>query len=193
MQFVGQTHLLRVPLPDGRPDPRRPAGPLRARLPRPLPRRAPRDPRQPRQPQLLGHRHPPRDRPRAPHRRPPAAAPRLADAQTGTRPVRFAGGWHDTPVYRRDHLPADAALDRPRDRRADGHHHRPRARRPATQDADGNLLIQIGAQLAADRYPSRSASSTLLRRIEAGSSDDTPMASSQICPTRDPSLQGLWT
>ena len=37
----------------------------------------------------------------------------LAGAQTGTRPVWFDGGMQDTPVYRRDRLPADASFDGP--------------------------------------------------------------------------------
>ncbi|RKF13415.1 hydantoinase/oxoprolinase family protein [Roseovarius spongiae] len=37
----------------------------------------------------------------------------VAEAQTGTRPVRFDGAAHDTPVYWRDHLPLDAALNGP--------------------------------------------------------------------------------
>lgn len=41
---------------------------------------------------------------------PAGRRPTLAAAQTGTRKVRFAGGWHDTPVYWRDHLPAKFAL-----------------------------------------------------------------------------------
>ncbi|EPX78709.1 hydantoinase/oxoprolinase family protein [Salipiger mucosus] len=68
----------------------------------------------------------------------------LDEAQTGTRPV-FFDGWTDTPVYWRDHLPADAALSgpaiveqmdctlvlEPGDR--------------AEQDADGNLIVKLGA------------------------------------------------
>jgi N-methylhydantoinase A len=35
------------------------------------------------------------------------------DAQTGTRKVRFDGAWHETPIYWRDHLPADVILTGP--------------------------------------------------------------------------------
>ncbi len=68
----------------------------------------------------------------------------LAAAQTGTRPVWFDGGWHDTPVYWRDHLPVDAPVAgpaiveqmdttiviEPGDR--------------AAGDGDGNLIVTIG-------------------------------------------------
>lgn len=67
----------------------------------------------------------------------------LAEAQTGTRPVWF-DGWVETPVYWRDHLPAEAALSgpaiieqmdttivlEPGDR--------------AAQDPDGNIIITLG-------------------------------------------------
>jgi N-methylhydantoinase A len=38
---------------------------------------------------------------------------RVAEAQTATRPVLFDGAWHDTPVYWRDHLPVDAVIRGP--------------------------------------------------------------------------------
>ena len=38
----------------------------------------------------------------------------LADAQTGTRVVRFEDGALETPIFWRDHLPRDAALELPR-------------------------------------------------------------------------------
>jgi N-methylhydantoinase A len=41
----------------------------------------------------------------------PAAA--LLDAKRTTRPVWFVGGWHDTPVYIREQLPADARFEGP--------------------------------------------------------------------------------
>ncbi|MCR9127181.1 MAG: hydantoinase/oxoprolinase family protein [Rhodobacteraceae bacterium] len=37
----------------------------------------------------------------------------LADAMIGERPVFFDTGWHRTPVYRREHLPTDVALTGP--------------------------------------------------------------------------------
>ena len=43
-------------------------------------------------------------------RRPKAT---LDDARRTTRPVWFEGGWRDTPVYVREHLPLDARFDGP--------------------------------------------------------------------------------
>ncbi|WP_238368981.1 hydantoinase/oxoprolinase family protein [Heliomarina baculiformis] len=68
----------------------------------------------------------------------------LAQAETARRPVYF-DGWHDTPIYWRDHLPADFTLTgpaivqqmdttvliEPGDR--------------ARGDAQGNIIIEIGA------------------------------------------------
>ena len=62
-----------------------------------------------------------------------------------TRPVWFDGGFRDTPVYAREKLPADAAIEgpaileqldcttvlEPRDR--------------ARGDADGNIIIEVGS------------------------------------------------
>jgi N-methylhydantoinase A len=36
-----------------------------------------------------------------------------AGGPSGSRRVWFDGGWHDTPVYRREHLPAGTALAGP--------------------------------------------------------------------------------
>ena len=69
----------------------------------------------------------------------------LTEAQTGTRPVWFDGSWIETPVYAREKLPLDATITgpaileqldattvvEPGDR--------------VTQDADGNLIIEVGA------------------------------------------------
>jgi N-methylhydantoinase A len=66
------------------------------------------------------------------------------EAMTGRREVHFDGAWHDTPVYWRDHLPAGFSLTgpalvqqmdttvliEPGDR--------------ASGDRDGNILIEIG-------------------------------------------------
>ncbi|SDW68485.1 N-methylhydantoinase A [Albimonas donghaensis] len=68
----------------------------------------------------------------------------VAEARTGLRPVWFDGGWTDTPVYRREHLPWDAVIDGPAiveqldatlviDPGC-----------TARGDADGNLMIEIG-------------------------------------------------
>ena len=68
----------------------------------------------------------------------------LDEARAATRPVRFAGQWHDTPVYWRDHLPADAALTGPAVvEQLDTTLLIPPGDRAET-DAQGNLLITIG-------------------------------------------------
>ncbi|MBS0563328.1 MAG: hydantoinase/oxoprolinase family protein [Proteobacteria bacterium] len=111
MQFVGQTHLLRVALPGGIPD--------RAALQQAFERayfdrfrvdlatiRA----------NLVNlncsviGRRPEIDLSRLID--PGGRRASLAAARTGTRPVWF-DGWRETPVYRRDHLPADAAFRGP--------------------------------------------------------------------------------
>ncbi|PTE15047.1 hydantoinase/oxoprolinase family protein [Pseudogemmobacter blasticus] len=63
----------------------------------------------------------------------------------GSRPVWFAGGWVETPVYWRDHLPLDLSLTGPAIiEQMDttlvvepGCH--------VTSDADGNLIVEVGA------------------------------------------------
>lgn len=69
----------------------------------------------------------------------------LADALSETRRVWFSGAWHDTPVYAREKLPLDAVIEgpaileqldtttviEPGDR--------------AASDADGNIIITVGA------------------------------------------------
>ncbi|WP_422031934.1 hydantoinase/oxoprolinase family protein [Roseovarius sp.] len=76
---------------------------------------------------------------------PSGRKPALADAQTGTRPVRFGHDIHDTPIYWRDHLPLDFTLSgpaiieqmdttlliEPGDR--------------ATGDPHGNIILHVGA------------------------------------------------
>ncbi|MEE3099367.1 MAG: hydantoinase/oxoprolinase family protein, partial [Pseudomonadota bacterium] len=68
----------------------------------------------------------------------------LAAAQVGARPVWFDAGWRDTPVYRREHLPEGAVIEGPAiveqldatlviDPGC-----------TARGDADGNLMIEIG-------------------------------------------------
>jgi N-methylhydantoinase A len=142
MQFIGQTHLLRVPLPD--PAPTRAAlqglfetayhARFRVELPTiraslvnlntsVIGRRQPID--------LAGLIDPAGRR------------ATLAEACTGRRPVWFDSGWQATPVYARDHLPAGASLTGPAileqmdttivigpgDRLA--------------QDGDGNLIVEV--------------------------------------------------
>ena len=142
LQFIGQTHLLRVALPDLTPD--------RETIQR-----------------LFEGAYHRRFRVELPEiranlvnlnvsvvgRRPPVdlsvlidaagRAASLAEAQSGTRRVRFED-WYETPIYRRAQLPLDAVIDgpaiveqmdatcvvEPGDR--------------AVQDADGNILITLG-------------------------------------------------
>ena len=67
---------------------------------------------------------------------PSGRKPTLADAQTGTRSVRFANDIHDTPVYWRDHLPLDVSLDGP----------------AIIQQMDTTLLIEPGDTAAGDEH-----------------------------------------
>jgi N-methylhydantoinase A len=142
MQFVGQTHVLRVPLASATPE--RDAihtafeAAYRARFRVELPEiRA----------NLVNlvtavtGRRPPMDLSRLID--PDARAVTRDDARTGTRPVWF-DRWHDTPVYARERLPLAAVVDGPAvleqmdttilllpgDR--------------ARQDADGNLIVEVG-------------------------------------------------
>jgi N-methylhydantoinase A len=142
MQFVGQTHLLRIPLPDATPT----RDDLQRRFERAYHARF-----RVELPQVhaalvnlncsvTGHR-PPVDLALMLDCATRAAT--LADATLGRRRVRFDDGWHDTPVYDRERLPVDATLTGPAilqqldttivigpgDRMA--------------QDRDGNLLVEI--------------------------------------------------
>ena len=144
MQFTGQTHLLRVPLPDARPS--REAlqslfeAAYHARFRVHLPEI---------RPALVnlattvtGHR-PPLDL--ALLLDPATRAATLAEARTARRPVRFAATWHDTPIYARDRLPLAAPLAGPAilEQMDTTTVLAPGDR--ATQDADGNLLIDVVA------------------------------------------------
>ncbi len=144
MKFVGQTHQLRVPLPDGRPS----RAALQAAFERVYRARF--------------HVELPEIRAAIVNlncsvigRRPEVDLSALIDgrerqaslraAETGRRRVRFGADWHETPVYRRDRLPLGAELAgpaiveqldatcviEPGDR--------------AAQDGDGNLLVTLGA------------------------------------------------
>lgn len=142
MQFIGQTHLLRVALPDATPsraDLHRlfAAAYLRrfhVDLPEIRPalvnlettaigRRAAFDPAR-----LID---------------PAGRRPSLEAARLATRPVWF-DGWHDTPVYRREYLPPAAELTGPAvvvqmdctTLLHPGDH--------ARQDRDGNLIVTVG-------------------------------------------------
>ncbi|SFM70042.1 hydantoinase/oxoprolinase family protein [Shimia aestuarii] len=68
----------------------------------------------------------------------------LDEAQIGTRPVFFAGTWVNTPIFQREHLPIGFALDGPAILQQmdttiliePGDH--------AQGDADGNIIVRIG-------------------------------------------------
>ncbi|HEV2504948.1 MAG TPA: hydantoinase/oxoprolinase family protein [Mesorhizobium sp.] len=77
---------------------------------------------------------------------PAGRAPTLKKARLEIRPVWYDGTWHDTPVYARDRLPLEAVIKgpaiieqmdattvlEPGDR--------------ATSDADGNLIVEVGSR-----------------------------------------------
>jgi N-methylhydantoinase A len=68
----------------------------------------------------------------------------LTAAQTGARPVRFGGAWHETPVYWRDHLPADFTLTGPAVVEQMDTTVIIEPGDTARGDADGNILITLG-------------------------------------------------
>ncbi|WP_379064831.1 hydantoinase/oxoprolinase family protein [Mesorhizobium sp. UC74_2] len=77
---------------------------------------------------------------------PAGRAPTLRKARLEIRPVWYDGTWHDTPVYARDRLPLEAVIKgpaiieqmdattvlEPGDR--------------ATSDSDGNLIVEVGSR-----------------------------------------------
>jgi N-methylhydantoinase A len=70
-------------------------------------------------------------------------APRLDQAKTGERPVWFDGDWIDTPVYWRDLLPLDAALEGPAIIEQMDTTIVVEPGNRVTSDADGNLIISV--------------------------------------------------
>ncbi len=68
----------------------------------------------------------------------------LADAQRTVRPVFFEGGWQDTPVYRRDFLPLDAVIEGPAVIEQMDTTSLIEPGDVARSDAGGNLLVQVG-------------------------------------------------
>ncbi|HBS99086.1 MAG TPA: hydantoinase [Citreicella sp.] len=70
--------------------------------------------------------------------------PTLAEARTGSRAV-FFDDWHDTPVYWRDHLPASATLAGPAIVEQMDCTLVLSPGDTATQDADGNLIVTVRA------------------------------------------------
>jgi N-methylhydantoinase A len=68
----------------------------------------------------------------------------LKQAQTDTRPVMFDGAWHHTPIYWRDHMPADAALTGPAIIEQMDTTTLLEPGDSAATDAEGNILITLG-------------------------------------------------
>jgi N-methylhydantoinase A len=139
MQFIGQTHLLRVPLPSATPSrddlQRRFEAAYHARFRVDLP--TIRANLVNLNVSVIGER-PALDLSRLidPAGRKSAAEP------TATRKVWF-DGWHDTPVYWRDHLPLDLSLTGPAiiEQMDTTIVIDPGAR--VTSDADGNLIVEV--------------------------------------------------
>ncbi|MDK3073742.1 hydantoinase/oxoprolinase family protein [Sedimentitalea sp. JM2-8] len=68
----------------------------------------------------------------------------VQEAQSGQRPVFFDGMWRDTPVYRRDHLPLKFSLPGPAILEQMDTTVLIEPGDTATADAGGNILIRIG-------------------------------------------------
>jgi N-methylhydantoinase A len=144
MQFVGQTHLLRVPLDDRNPS----LADLQARFERVYLARFRVELPEIRAALVNLNCSVVGTRPNVDLALMLDAADRratLAEARIGARPVWFGAGWRETPVYRRDHLPAGASLTGPAIlEQMDTTTVLPPGDR-LHQDRDGNLLIEIGA------------------------------------------------
>ncbi|MEY8829929.1 hydantoinase/oxoprolinase family protein [Sedimentitalea sp. XS_ASV28] len=69
----------------------------------------------------------------------------LQEARTGQRPVHVNGAWHDTPIYWRDHLPLDFTLPGPAIVQQMDTTLLIEPGDTASGDRDGNILVQIGA------------------------------------------------
>ncbi len=68
----------------------------------------------------------------------------IAEAQTATRCVMFDGHWHDTPIYWRDHLPIDANISGPAIIEQMDTTTVIEPNDVAKGDAEGNIIITIG-------------------------------------------------
>lgn len=78
---------------------------------------------------------------------PAARRATVADAQTATRRVMFDGQWHDTPIYWRDHLPIDAKISGPAIIEQMDTTTVIEPNDSAAGDAQGNIIITIGGAL----------------------------------------------
>ncbi len=75
---------------------------------------------------------------------PEGRKPCLIEAQTGTRRICFDGTWHDTPVYWRDHLPIDFSCEGPAVIEQMDTTVLIEPQDHAKGDAQGNIEIEIG-------------------------------------------------
>ncbi|MCA0873003.1 hydantoinase/oxoprolinase family protein [Seohaeicola saemankumensis] len=75
---------------------------------------------------------------------PAARRQTLDEAEISRRPVYFEGGWHDTPIYWRDHLPADFTITGPAIVQQMDTTVLIEPGDTAGGDADGNIIITIG-------------------------------------------------
>ncbi|GAB5468160.1 MAG: hydantoinase/oxoprolinase family protein [Rhodospirillales bacterium] len=145
MQFVGQTHLLRVALPDGRPS----RESLAARFEAAYDARFQVDLAEGRANlvnlncSVVGLR-PPLDLSVLIDRAGRRAS--LEAAKLETRPVWFESGWLETPVYRRDWLPEGASLKGPAIVEQMDTTVVLEPGNAAREDRDGNLLIEIAGE-----------------------------------------------
>lgn len=78
---------------------------------------------------------------------PAGRKPALSDAQTGTRRVRFGADIHDTPIYWRDHLPLDFNLDGPATIQQMDTTVLIEPGDRATGDEHGNIILHVGAPI----------------------------------------------
>lgn len=69
----------------------------------------------------------------------------VVDAQTGMRNVMFDGDWHETPIYWRDHLPLDAKISGPAIIEQMDTTCVIEPNDTAQGDSEGNIIISIGA------------------------------------------------
>jgi N-methylhydantoinase A len=76
---------------------------------------------------------------------PAARVPALAGALVETRPVWFGGAWRDTPVYAREKLPLDAVIHGPAILEQLDATTVLEPGDVARSDADGNLVVEVGS------------------------------------------------
>lgn len=77
---------------------------------------------------------------------PAGRAPTLRKARLEIRPVWYDGTWHDTPVYARDSLPLEAVIKGPAIIEQMDATTVLEPGDKATSDADGNLIVEVGSR-----------------------------------------------